>query len=70
MAVHPVFSGRAVELLAASPLTRLTVTDSIPISPEESAGGLWEEAHRAPDGLAADAIERIHDGRSVSQLFR
>jgi phosphoribosylpyrophosphate synthetase len=30
MAVHPVFSGQAVERLAASPLTRLTVTDSIP----------------------------------------
>jgi ribose-phosphate pyrophosphokinase len=72
MAVHPVFSGRAVELLAASPLTRLTVTDSIPISPEKRAlGGFGKKLTVLPVALLlADAIERIHDGRSVSQLFR
>ena len=72
MAVHPVFSGRAVELLAASPLTRLTVTDSIPISPENRAlGGFGKKLTVLPvASLLADAIERIHDGRSVSQLFR
>ena len=72
MAVHPVFSGRAVELLAASPLTMLTVTDSIPISPENRAlGGFGKKLTVLPvASLLADAIERIHDGRSVSQLFR
>jgi ribose-phosphate pyrophosphokinase len=64
--VHPVLSGRAVERLAASKLERLLVTNTIPIPPEK----LTPKIHTlsvAP--LLAEAITRIHDGRSVSSLF-
>jgi ribose-phosphate pyrophosphokinase len=64
--VHPVLSGRAVERLRASPLTRLTVTDTLPIPPERRDPKI-EVLSVAP--LLAEAISRIHDGRSVSDLF-
>jgi len=62
--VHPVLSGRAVERLAASPLERLLVTNTIPLrqhSPKVEALSVGP--------LLAEAITRIHDGRSVSALF-
>jgi ribose-phosphate pyrophosphokinase len=64
--VHPVLSGPAMERLRQSELSQLVVTDSIPIPPEKA----WEKFHVisvAP--LFAQAIARIHDGRSVSALF-
>src|SRR5690242_7186703 len=64
--VHPVLSGRAGERLAASRLTRLLVTNTIPI-PAEKLSSKIEVLSMAP--LLATAITHIHDGRSVSQLF-
>jgi ribose-phosphate pyrophosphokinase len=64
--VHPVLSGRALERLSASKLERLLVTNTIPIPPEKRAPRI-QELSVAP--LIAEAITRIHDGRSVSQLF-
>jgi len=65
-AVHPVLSGDAIARLRASPLVGLTVTDSIPIPPEKRDPRI-EVLTVA--GLLAEAITRIHDGRSVSDLF-
>lgn len=62
--VHPVLSGRAVERLAASRLERLLVTNTIPL---RHASPKIEVLSVAP--LLAEAITRIHDGRSVSALF-
>jgi len=62
--VHPVLSGHAVERLEASRLERLFVTDTIPLA---SASPRIEVLSIAP--LLAEAITRIHDGRSVSALF-
>ena len=64
--VHPVLSGRAVERLAASRLERLLVTNTIPIPPEKMTAKI-HALSVAP--LLAEAITRIHDGRSVSSLF-
>lgn len=64
--VHPVLSGRAVERLAASGLERLLVTNTIPL-PEGKASPKIHTLSVAP--LLAEAITRIHDGRSVSSLF-
>ncbi len=64
--VHPVLSGPAMARLRASPLARLTVTDSIPLPPEKRDPKI-EVLSVA--GLLAEAITRIHDGRSVSDLF-
>jgi ribose-phosphate pyrophosphokinase len=62
--VHPVLSGRAIERLAASRLERLLVTNTIPL---RQASAKVEVLSVAP--LLAEAITRIHDGRSVSALF-
>jgi ribose-phosphate pyrophosphokinase len=64
--VHPVLSGRAYERLATSKLERLLVTNTIPI-PDEKRHPKIEVLSVAP--LIAEAISRIHDGRSVSELF-
>lgn len=65
--VHPVLSGKAVERIEASPLTSLVVTDTIPIPPEKYSDKI-EVRSVAP--LFANAIRAIHDGSSVSRLFR
>ncbi len=65
---HPVFSGPAVERLAALPLTALVVTDTIPLPPEK--GKQLPNLHvisMAP--LLGEAIRRIHTGQSVGELF-
>jgi ribose-phosphate pyrophosphokinase len=64
--VHPVLSGRAYERLAQSKLERLLVTNSIPLSAANPTPRI-EVLSVAP--LIAEAIARIHDGRSVSELF-
>lgn len=64
--VHPVLSGRAYERLALSKLERLLVTNSIPLSAPNPTPKI-EVLSVAP--LIAEAIARIHDGRSVSELF-
>jgi ribose-phosphate pyrophosphokinase len=64
--VHPVLSGSAVARLAVSPLERLVVTDTIPI-PADKQSPKIEVLSVAP--LIATAITRIHDGRSISELF-
>lgn len=64
--VHPVLSGRAIERLNASKLTRMLVTNTIPLGPEKASPKI-EVLSMAP--LLATAITHIHDGRSVSELF-
>ncbi len=65
-AVHPVLSGRAPQRLESSPLEKLIVTNSIPI-PVERQSDKIVTLSIAP--LLATAVTRIHDGRSVSELF-
>src|SRR5579885_2507954 len=66
-ATHGIFSGPAIERLKAAPIEEIVVTDSIPLA----------EHKRLPNmtilsvaELFAGAISRIHDGRSVTELFR
>jgi ribose-phosphate pyrophosphokinase len=65
-ATHAVFSGDAVQLLERSPIREVVVTDSIPLR-VENPGDKFTVLSVA--GLLAEAIARVHDGRSVSQLF-
>jgi ribose-phosphate pyrophosphokinase len=64
--VHPVLSGRAPQRLEQSPLEKLIVTNTIPIPPERQSDKIITLSV-AP--LLATAVTRIHDGRSVSELF-
>jgi len=64
---HPVLSGHAIERIERSPLSKLIVTDSLPLTPEKLASGKIEVLSIA--GLLARAIKNIHDETSVTSLF-
>ena len=69
--VHPVFSVSAVEKLAASPITHLITTNTIPV-PKDSIKTLSK--NRKVDildisPLLGEVIRRAHEGRSVGEMF-
>jgi ribose-phosphate pyrophosphokinase len=68
-ATHGVFSGPAVERLAAADFTQLAVTDTIPyraaLDPIKDRLTVLSVAP-----LLGEAIRRIHENRSVSALFQ
>lgn len=65
--VHPVFSGPAVQRLRkTTAITEVVVTDTIPLPPEKQDPKFKV---LSVSGLIAEAIARIHDGRSISALF-
>jgi len=64
---HPVLSPGAVERLRSAPVDEVVVTNSIPV-PEEKRGAPVTVLSVAP--LLAEAIVRVHENRSVSELFR
>jgi ribose-phosphate pyrophosphokinase len=64
--VHPVLSGTAPERLRAAEVDEYVFTDSIPIPPGKSNARITVLSVAE---LLAEAIMRIHDGRSVSALF-
>lgn len=68
MAAHPVFSGPAVERLANSMFSEIIVTNSIPLSPEANQVSKIVQLSIAP--LLGEAIGRIHDDQSVSEMFQ
>lgn len=63
---HAVLSGNAVERINASPLKSLLVTDTIPLPPDKHSPKI-KVLSVAP--LLADAIHRIHEDNSISELF-
>jgi len=64
---HPVMARNAISNLQGSLLQTITVTDSIPLSPE--AAGLEKIRVLSVAPLLGEAIRRIHDQDSVSSLF-
>jgi ribose-phosphate pyrophosphokinase len=66
-ATHGIFSGPALERLKNAPIEEIVVTDSIPL-PEHKK--LPNMTTLSVAELFAGAISRIHDGRSVTELFR
>jgi ribose-phosphate pyrophosphokinase len=64
---HPVLSGPAVDRLNKSKITKLFVTDTIPIGDKDKRCKKIDVLSVAP--LLAEAIRRIHDEASVSSLF-
>lgn len=67
-AIHPVFSGNAVEKLVNSPVERIIVGNTVPVK-HKIAGHADRFAVLDLAPLFARAIECIHDGHSMSQLF-
>ena len=66
-AVHGVFSGPALERIEASGLQSLLVTNTIPVEAAMARCPRIKALSVAP--LLGEAIQRIHDGASVSSLF-
>jgi ribose-phosphate pyrophosphokinase len=64
---HPVLSGHAVERIERSPISKLIVTDSMPVAKEKLASGKVVLLTIAE--LLARAIKNIHDETSVTSLF-
>ncbi|MFM9105568.1 MAG: ribose-phosphate diphosphokinase [Chloroflexota bacterium] len=66
-AIHPVFSGPAIERLQASPIREVVVTNSISLPPDKMMDKLTVLSI-AP--LLGETIQRIHTGASVSAAYR
>ena len=67
VATHAVLSGPAVERISASPLQKVVVTDTIPLSKAAEDSGKMHVVSVSP--LFAEAIRAIHHHDSVSRLF-
>ena len=66
--VHPVLSGQAIERIQNTDLDELVVTDTIPLRQKAKMYENFTVLSVAP--MFGDAIIRIHNGDSVSKLFR
>jgi len=65
-ATHGVLCGPAIERLREAPIRQIAVTDSIPMPPNKQLPNL---TILSVSRLLANAIERIHYDRSISELF-
>ncbi|MFP3880094.1 MAG: ribose-phosphate diphosphokinase [Dehalococcoidia bacterium] len=63
---HPVFSGPAIQRIAASPVKEVVVTDTIPVTGERK---LDKISVLSIASLIGEAIHRIHTGLSVGAMF-
>ena len=66
-ATHGVLSGPAIERLSNAHIKEIVITDSIPLSEDKQLPNMTVLSVAE---LFAGAISRIHDGRSVTELFR
>jgi ribose-phosphate pyrophosphokinase len=70
-ATHPVLAGPAMDRIRESPLCEVVVCDSIPVRHKLEDPILKEKIKVLPLAeFFSKAIRRIHDGNSVSDLFR
>jgi ribose-phosphate pyrophosphokinase len=63
---HPIFSGPAIERIAASPVKEVTVTDTVPVAGDKKIDKITV-LPIAP--LLGEAINRIHTGQSIGAMF-
>jgi ribose-phosphate pyrophosphokinase len=66
MATHGVLSGPAVDRLKNAPISRIVLTNSLPLPPEKQIDKI-EVLSIAP--LIADALNAVFDDTSVSEIF-
>ena len=64
---HPVLSGPAIERLEKSQLKEIITTDTIQLS--DKAKGIKKITALSVAGILAEAMKRIHNFESVSELF-
>jgi ribose-phosphate pyrophosphokinase len=63
---HPVFSGPAIQRIAASPVKEVIVTDTIPVNGDKRLDKITVLSIAS---LIGEAIHRIHTGLSVGAMF-
>ncbi len=66
--VHPVLSGQAIERLQETDIEEIVVTNTIPMGEKQEAYDKFKVLSVAP--MLGDAIVKIHNGDSISKLFR
>jgi ribose-phosphate pyrophosphokinase len=67
-ATHGLFVGPAVERIREAPIDEIVVTDTVPLS--EEVKKLKNLKVLSISSLIGEAIQRIHDNKSVSALFK
>ncbi len=65
-ATHPIFSGKAIERIASSPVKEVIVTQTVPVPAQKKLDKITV-LPIAP--LLGEAIHRIHTGLSVGAMF-
>jgi len=63
---HPIFSGPAIQRIAASPIKEVVTTDTIPVDGDKKLDKITV-LPMAP--LLGEAIQRIHSGQSIGAMF-
>jgi ribose-phosphate pyrophosphokinase len=63
---HPVFSGPAIQRIAASPVKEVVVADTIPVNEDKKLNKITVLSIAS---LIGEAIHRIHTGLSVGAMF-
>jgi ribose-phosphate pyrophosphokinase len=63
---HPVFSGSAIQRIAASPVKEVVVTDTVPVNDDKKLNKITVLSIAS---LIGEAIHRIHTGLSVGAMF-
>jgi ribose-phosphate pyrophosphokinase len=63
---HAILSGRSPQVIEASPMSRVVVSDTLFIPPEKLDGKIQVLSAGA---LFGEAIKRIHNEESISSLF-
>jgi len=66
-AVHSLLSGAAVEMIESSPIKKLMVTDTIPLSQSATACKKICTVSVAP--VIAEVVKRVHFEESISSIF-
>jgi ribose-phosphate pyrophosphokinase len=66
-AVHPVLSGPAIQRIEESPIEKLVVTNTVPLSPAARESKKISQLSVAK--IFGEAIRRIHEADSLSSLF-
>jgi ribose-phosphate pyrophosphokinase len=66
MATHGILSGPAIDRIKNSPISRLVVTDTLPITDEKQLD-ILEVLSVAP--IIADAVDAVFEDTSVSEIF-
>jgi len=70
VATHPVFSEPSADRLAAAPISKVIVTNTLPIMPDVRARLGDKLIERSVASLLGETIHRIHHGLSVGAIFQ